>query len=84
MEKGAGSQGNRPCLTLILDFFSSRARTREGKLQVELAQPPVSVEPSGGALDSSGEAWRGYRHQRPGETQIENRPPFDKAPGKKG
>ena len=30
---------------LILDIFAQRARTREGRLQVELAQPPWTPRP---------------------------------------
>jgi GTP-binding protein HflX len=40
LERALGKQGVRLCerTALILDIFSQRARTREGKLQVELAQ----------------------------------------------
>lgn len=40
LERALGKQGVRLCdrTALILDIFAQRARTREGKLQVELAQ----------------------------------------------
>jgi GTP-binding protein HflX len=40
LERALGKEGVRLCdrTALILDIFSQRARTREGKLQVELAQ----------------------------------------------
>ena len=57
--------------SLILDIFAQRARSAEGKLQVELAQ----LEPPGHAprrrLDPPRAAEGRHRPARPGETQLE-------------
>ena len=46
---------------LILDIFAQRARTREGKLQVELAQLQYNLPRLGGGIGTRG----------PGETKLE-------------
>ena len=56
---------------LILDIFASRARTREGKLQVELAQlryarPRLAIMPTAMSRLTGGIGGRG-----PGETKLE-------------
>lgn len=56
---------------LILDIFSQRARTREGKLQVELAQlryrkPRLAIMPTAMSRLTGGIGGRG-----PGETKLE-------------
>ena len=61
---------------LILDIFSQHAQTREGKLQVELAQYqyllPRLAGHAGRALPADGRhGRRGRRAQGPGETQLE-------------
>lgn len=59
---------------LILDIFAARARSSEGKLQVELAQlqyRAASVGRAGQFLVSIG---RRYRHPRPRRKQVGKRP----------
>ena len=56
---------------LILDIFASRARTREGKLQVELAQLNYMLPRlTGRGIGMSGQAG-GIGTRGPGETQLE-------------
>ncbi|MBQ7351685.1 MAG: GTPase HflX [Clostridia bacterium] len=56
---------------LILDIFASRARTNEGKLQVELAQLKYSLPRLGAYLESSGRYGGGVGMRGPGETKLE-------------
>ena len=56
---------------LILDIFARRARTREGKLQVELAQLKYLLPRLVGSGDGAVAAWRRHRHEGPGETKLE-------------
>ena len=51
---------------LILDIFARRARSSEGKLQVELAQLNYRLSRLGG---------RRHRHKRPRRKQTRKRPP---------
>ncbi|MGN0960932.1 MAG: GTPase HflX [Christensenellales bacterium] len=56
---------------LILDIFASRARTNEGKLQVELAQLKYSLPRLGALVESSGRYGGGVGMRGPGETKLE-------------
>ena len=56
---------------LILDIFAGRARTNEGKLQVELAQLKYSLPRLGALLESSGRYGGGVGMRGPGETKLE-------------
>ena len=57
---------------LILDIFASRARTREGKLQVELAQLDYMLPRlTGRGAEMSGQGG-GIGTRGPGETQLES------------
>lgn len=56
---------------LILDIFASRARTNEGKLQVELAQLKYSLPRLGALTESSGRYGGGVGMRGPGETKLE-------------
>ena len=56
---------------LILDIFANRARTNEGKLQVELAQLKYSLPRLGAYLESSGRYGGGVGMRGPGETKLE-------------
>lgn len=56
---------------LILDIFAGRARTNEGKLQVELAQMKYSLPRLGAYLESSGRYGGGVGMRGPGETKLE-------------
>lgn len=56
---------------LILDIFAGRARTNEGKLQVELAQLKYSLPRLGSLLESSGKFGGGVGMRGPGETKLE-------------
>ena len=53
---------------LILDIFAQHARTHEGRLQVELAQPDPP-------LDAPVADWRRHRHPRPGREPARDGPP---------
>ena len=53
---------------LILDIFAQRAKTKEGRLQVELAQYQYLLPPADGHVDPSGAAGG---HQRPGAHRIQ-------------
>ena len=56
---------------LILDIFASRARTREGKLQVELAQLKYLLPRLVGANDALSRLGGGIGTRGPGETKLE-------------
>ena len=56
---------------LILDIFSSRARTREGRLQVELAQHQYLLPRLAGQWSHLERLGGGIGTRGPGETQIE-------------
>lgn len=56
---------------LILDIFAGRARTNEGKLQVELAQLKYSLPRLGAYLETSGRYGGGVGMRGPGETKLE-------------
>jgi GTP-binding protein HflX len=56
---------------LILDIFAKRARTREGKLQVELAQLKYLMPRLVGAGDALSRLGGGIGTRGPGETKLE-------------
>ncbi len=56
---------------LILDIFARRARTREGKLQVELAQLKYLLPRLAGAGDALSRLGGGIGTRGPGETKLE-------------
>jgi GTP-binding protein HflX len=56
---------------LILDIFASRARTNEGKLQVELAQLKYSLPRLNAFTESAGRYGGGVGMRGPGETKLE-------------
>lgn len=56
---------------LILDIFASRAKSNEGKLQVELAQLKYSLPRLSGLSGSSGRFGGGVGMRGPGETKLE-------------
>ena len=56
---------------LILDIFASRARTREGKLQVELAQLQYLLPRLAGAGTALSRLGAGIGTRGPGETKLE-------------
>ena len=56
---------------LILDIFASHARTREGQLQVELAQLEYTLPRLAGRGRSMSQLGGGIGTRGPGETQIE-------------
>jgi GTPase len=56
---------------LILDIFASHARTREGQLQVELAQMEYMLPRLAGRGRSMSQLGGGIGTRGPGETQIE-------------
>ena len=60
---------------LILDIFARRARTREGKLQVELAQLKYLLPRLVGLSDGAVAARRRHRHARPRRDQARDRSP---------
>ena len=57
--------------TLILDFFAQRARTKEGRLQVELAQYQYLLPRLSGMGASLSRQGGGIGTRGPGETQLE-------------
>jgi len=57
---------------LILDIFAHHARTREGQLQVELAQLQYQLPRLGGKGKSMSQLGGGIGTRGPGETQLEN------------
>lgn len=56
---------------LILDIFAGRARSNEGKLQVELAQLKYSLPRLNALSESSGRFGGGVGMRGPGETKLE-------------
>ena len=56
---------------LILDIFAKRARTREGKLQVELAQLKYTLPRLVGASSALSRLGGGIGTRGPGETKLE-------------
>jgi GTP-binding protein HflX len=56
---------------LILDIFASRARTREGKLQVELAQLKYAMPRLVGSAAALSRLGGGIGTRGPGETKLE-------------
>jgi GTP-binding protein HflX len=56
---------------LILDIFAARARTREGKLQVELAQLRYLLPRLAGAGEALSRLGGGIGTRGPGETKLE-------------
>ena len=56
---------------LILDIFAQRARSKEGKLQVELAQLTYLLAAARRCGYRAIATGRGHRHPWPGETQLE-------------
>ena len=56
---------------LILDIFARRARTKEGKLQVELAQLSYRVTRLAGSSDYLSRLGGGIGTRGPGETKLE-------------
>jgi GTP-binding protein HflX len=56
---------------LILDIFARHARTREGMLQVELAQLEYSLPRLGGKGKTMSQTGGGIGTRGPGETQLE-------------
>lgn len=56
---------------LILDIFSRRAQTREGKLQVELAQLSYRLSRLAGGVDWLSRLGGGIGTRGPGETRLE-------------
>ncbi len=58
--------------TLILDIFASRARSSEGKLQVELAQLRYSLPRLGGMGVQLSRLGGGIGTRGPGETKLES------------
>lgn len=52
--------------TLILDIFAQRARSKEGKLQVELAQLKYMLPKTYGQRYRNVKTRRRYRHKRSG------------------
>ncbi|HZP48904.1 MAG TPA: GTPase HflX [Vicinamibacterales bacterium] len=57
---------------LILDIFARRARTREGKLQVELAQLKYMLPRLVGSADALSRLGGGIGTRGPGETKLES------------
>jgi GTP-binding protein HflX len=56
---------------LILDIFAQRARTHEGKLQVELAQLQYALPRLAGSSDALSRLGGGIGTRGPGETKLE-------------
>ena len=65
---------------LILDIFARRARTREGQLQVELAQLNYLLPRLTGRGVSMSRLGGGIGTRGPGETQLRNRPQANSSP----
>jgi len=66
---------NRPVVDrtqLILDIFARRARTREGKLQVELAQLKYMMPRLVGSSEALSRLGGGIGTRGPGETKLES------------
>jgi GTP-binding protein HflX len=69
-------EGSMPCLVLdrtqlILDIFARHARTREGQLQVELAQLEYMLPRLTGRGKAMSQLGGGIGTRGPGETQLE-------------
>ena len=64
---------------LILDIFARHARTREGQLQVELAQLEYMLPRLAGKGKSMSQLGGGIGTRGPGETQARDRPATDSA-----
>ena len=69
-------EGKLPCRVidrtqLILDIFARHARTREGQLQVELAQLEYQLPRLGGRGKAMSQLGGGIGTRGPGETQLE-------------
>ena len=58
--------------TLILDIFAARARSNEGKIQVELAQLKYSLPRLGGKGTQMSRLGGGIGTRGPGESQLES------------
>ena len=58
--------------TLILDIFASRAQTKEGKIQIELAQLRYMLPRLGGIGASLSRLGGGIGTRGPGETKLES------------
>ena len=65
---------------LILDIFAQRARTMEGKLQVELAQLSYLLPAAGGAVEAPRAARRRHRHAGTRRDPARVGPPDDPPP----
>ena len=76
MEKGIGTRVIDRT-QLILDIFAMHARTREGQLQVELAQLNYLLPRLTGRGEELSRSGRRHRHARPWRTKTGNRPPAD-------
>ena len=64
---------------LILEIFAQRARSHEGKLQVELARLQYLQHPAGAPLVAPGAPERRHRRaRRPGRKADRARPPHDR------
>ena len=66
-------------VSLILDIFAQRARSAEGKLQVELAQLEAPGDAPGRRLDPPRAAEGRHRPARPRRNAARDRPPADRA-----
>ena len=64
--------------SLILDIFAQRARSAEGKLQVELAQLQAPVDAPGRRLDPPRAPEGRHRPARPRRNAARDRPPPDR------
>ncbi len=74
LENALGGEGERKVIdrtALILDVFAQRARTREGRLQVELAQHEYLLPRLAGQWSHLERLGGGIGTRGPGETQIE-------------
>ena len=79
MEKGTGCRVIDRT-QLILDIFATHARTREGQLQVELAQLNYLLPRLTGRGEEMSRLGGGTGTRGPGEQKLENRPPADPRP----
>ncbi len=71
LEEALGGRKALDRTALILDVFASRARTREGRLQVELAQTEYLLPRLAGQWTHLERIAGGIGMRGPGETQIE-------------
>ena len=67
---------------LILDIFAARARSSEGKLQVELAQLKYALPRLGGKGTELSRLGGGIGTRGPGESKLESDPEADRRAGK--